>query len=89
MKIIEEVYGSEEAAQPLIVGKDTVYVHTNIEQIEDEYGNKTYKYREVQYTKDEYIAMMSEINNELQDAVVELGDIIGTMILNEGGGFYG
>lgn len=34
MVFIEQVHGSELAARPLIVDKTTVYVHTNIHQIE-------------------------------------------------------
>ena len=37
MKEIKKVQGSYEQAQPLIIGKTTVYVHTNIVQAKDEY----------------------------------------------------
>ena len=69
MKEIKNVQGSSQQAQPLIVNKDTVYVHTNIVQATDEDGNVVdglYVYDEVQYTKDEYIQMMAEKNETLE-----------------------
>ena len=69
MKEIKNVQGSTEQAQPLIVNKDTVYVHTNIVQATDEDGNVVdglYVYDEVQYTKDEYIQIMAEKNETLE-----------------------
>ena len=64
------VRGSESQAKPLIVGVDTVYVHTNIEQVKtDAEGNAVeglYRYNEVQYDKDEYIQLMSEKNAALE-----------------------
>lgn len=52
------VKGSEAQAKPLIIGKDTVYVHTDIHTVEetDERGEKfvTYEYHEVQYTLEEW-----------------------------------
>ena len=69
MKEIKNVQGSLQQAQPLIVNKDTVYVHTNIVQATDEDGNvvdNLYVYDEVQYTKDEYIQIMAEKNETLE-----------------------
>ena len=69
MKEIKNVQGSSQQAQPLIVNKDTVYVHTNIVQVTDEDGNVVdglYVYDEVQYTKDEYIQIMAEKNETLE-----------------------
>lgn len=62
--MVEEknVYGSAAQAVPLIVGKTTVYVHTNIEEVLDEETQEPtgiYKYDEVRYGKDEYIQMMA------------------------------
>ena len=86
MKEIKNVQGSTEQAQPLIVNKDTVYVHTNIVQATDEDGNIVdglYVYDEVQYTKDEYIQIIAEKNETLerdltdtQLAIVELYETI-------------
>ena len=58
------VRGSAAQAQPLIIGKDTVYVHTDITPVEGEEG--LFQYHEVQYEKDEYIKMLAEQSN-LQD----------------------
>lgn len=69
MKEIKNVQGSSQQAQPLIVNKDTVYVHTNIVQATDKDGNVVdglYVYDEVQYTKDEYIKLMAEKNETLE-----------------------
>lgn len=69
MKEIKNVQGSSQQAQPLIVNKDTVYVHTNIVQATDEDGNVVdglYVYDEVQYTKDEYIKLMADKNETLE-----------------------
>ena len=64
MKDMGIVRGSAAQAKPLIIGKDTVYVHTNIKPVEDEEG--LFEYHEIQYEKDEYIKLMAEQSN-LQD----------------------
>lgn len=74
MKEIKNVQGSLQQAQPLIVNKDTVYVHTNIVQSTDEDGNvvdNLYVYDEVQYTKDEYIQIMAEKNSQLEKELTD------------------
>ena len=74
MKEIKNVQGSLQQAQPLIVNKDTVYVHTNIVQATDEDGNVVdglYVYDEVQYTKDEYIQIIAEKNSQLEQEVID------------------
>jgi len=63
MKDMGIVQGSVAQAVPLIVGKDTVYVHTNIERLppNDEHDEtERYQYHEIQYDKDEYIHYMNE-----------------------------
>lgn len=64
MKDIGLVTGSSAQAIPLVVGTDTVYVHSNIVKLEkDSQGNPVddlYQYEEIQYDKDEYIHKMSE-----------------------------
>jgi len=64
MKDMGIVRGSAAQAVPLIIGKDTVYVHSNIKPVEDEEG--LFEYHEIQYEKDEYIKLMTEQSN-LQD----------------------
>ena len=70
MKDYGRVRGSKEQAKPLIIGKDTVYVHTDIVDIEDDQC----EYNEVQYGKDEYIGLMSK------KAESENADVSETMI---------
>ena len=67
MKDMGIVQGSPEMAVPLIVGKDTVYVHTDIQEVPDAEGNMVWQYHELQYEKDEYIRLMSEKNSELDE----------------------
>lgn len=75
MKFIPNVTGSAEQAIPLIVGIDTVYVHTNIREIEVEISDGVfqtqYQYDEYQYTKDEYIKLLSEKNELLESQLTD------------------
>lgn len=59
MKYIGIVHGDAEQAKPLIIGKTTVYVHENIQEIEVD-GRIQYRYEETQYTKDEYLMKLIE-----------------------------
>lgn len=61
------VQGSKEQAVDLVVGTDTVYVHSDIEPVETEDGSEVYQYHEVQYTKDEYIHLLSEKNAVMEE----------------------
>lgn len=65
------VTGSKVQAEELIVGTDTVYVHADIQKLDetDDNGNpiELYKYHEIQYQKDEYIKLMAEQNKELNN----------------------
>lgn len=76
MKDIGMVRGSKAQAVPLIVGKDTVYVHTDIQEVEVDNGNGTkrseWQYHEVQYTKDEYFKKVSEEKDELESQTTDL-----------------
>lgn len=86
MKEIKKVQGSLESSQPLIIGKDTVYVHSNVrkltieelkkynENLTDEELEKIdmYEYDEIQYTKDEYIKVQSNQITDLELAMIEL-----------------
>ena len=84
MKNYGIVHGGAEQAVPLVVGKDTVYVHTNIIKLEpdpnDEFAPADlYSYEEVQYDKDEYIGFISKksdiLDSQVTDAQVALTDI--------------
>lgn len=69
------IQGNGEQAIPLVIGKDTVYLHTDIVQVtEDSQGQPVenlYQYNEVQYDKDEYIKLMSERNDTLETQLTE------------------
>ena len=75
MKNMGIIQGSAAQAQPLIVGVDTVYVHTNIKAVtKDAEGNKVeglFQFNEIQYTKDEYIKLVSEKNDELEGQLTD------------------
>lgn len=77
MKDMGIVRGSPEMARPLVVGTDTVFVHTDIEPVtEDQNGNPVeneFQYHEIQYDKDEYIQLMAEQtaqNNSLMGIIL-------------------
>lgn len=80
MKDYGRIRGSKAQAIPLIVGKDTVYVHSDIVEIDE---NES-EYNEVQYGKDEYIKLISEKNDTQESVINELMfEIIPTMIGGE------
>ena len=64
MKDMGIIQGSAAQAVPLIIGKDTVYEHTEIKKLEvDSQGKQTenlFEYHEVQYEKDEYFQLINE-----------------------------
>ena len=75
MKDMGIIQGSAEQAVPLIIGKDTVYVHTDIEQVfKDNEGKSVdnlFQYHEIQYNKDEYIKLLSEKNDSLDQQLTD------------------
>jgi hypothetical protein len=76
------VQGSAAMAKPLVIGKDTVYVHTDIQEITDSDGNTLYQYHEVQYDKDEFIHMLAEYNDIVKGCIIEL---CGVVFADDGG----
>lgn len=82
---LKDVIGSKEASKELIIGKDTVYIHTNIRPYEDknetdkEKKSDLYIYDEVQMSKDEYlevkqkeIDIMAQTQGSTEDLLQEL-----------------
>ena len=68
MKIFQGVRGTQKQVPYIEVSKDTVYVRTNIERIEeDEF--KGWQYDEIQYEKNEYI---SKLTNEEDTGMLAL-----------------
>lgn len=65
MKDIGIVYGTAEQAVPIFIGNDTVYVHSDIEEIDlvdmqNVIIGKQYRYHEIQYELQEYILFLSQ-----------------------------
>ncbi len=75
MKDMGIVHGSGEQAKAVIVGFDTVYVHTDIQKVETDHNGKTvedlYSYHEVQYSKDEYLDLMMQENAALKESITD------------------
>ena len=67
MKDMGIIRGSALQAVPLIIGKDTVYIHKNIHPVEGEEG--LYEYHEIQYEKDEFIKLMADQNETLTETL--------------------
>ena len=86
MKNMGIVHGNTKQAKPLVIGKDTVYVHTDITPVEKngKIIEGLFSYNEVQYGKDEYIELMAQqnekLNNDITDtqlALCEVYEILG------------
>lgn len=80
MKEVGLVQGSEAQAKPLIINGDIVYVHKDIKQIEHEdmHGNiiTLYEYYEYLYSRDEYLEVITQQNEEMMLAIAELGIMV-------------
>lgn len=76
MKDMGIIHCDKEQAIPLIIGKDTVYVHTEITEVpieNKEHPNlSTWKCKEIQYDKDEYIHLMSQRADFFEDCIAEM-----------------
>ncbi len=73
MRFIKDVQGSKDAAKPLIINYDTVYIHTNIRQIPTGDENvELYEYDEYQYDKNEYITLMAERQQTESELTTEI-----------------
>lgn len=72
MKKINNVRGDFEQAKPLIVGKDTVYIHSNIQEHIDDKDFVYYTYDEIQYDKDEYLLKIFNENEMIKEVLDNL-----------------
>ncbi|MDU1316659.1 hypothetical protein [Anaerococcus hydrogenalis] len=85
MKKLKDVIGSKEASKELIIGKDTMYIHTNIKpyvdknEIDKENKSELYIYDEIQFTLHEYlelkqqeIDLMTKAQNSTEDLLQEI-----------------
>lgn len=78
---LKDVRGSKESAQELIIGKDTVYIHSNIRKLEKtddlKEGEDLYVYDEIQMSKDEYLEKLQKelevSNNAIADLIMMIG----------------
>ncbi len=80
---LKDVQGSKESAQELIIGKDTVYIHSNIRKMEktDELNKNEdmYIYDEIQMSKDEYLEKLQKELEVSNNAMADLMMMIGGM----------
>lgn len=80
---LKDVQGSKESAQELIIGKDTVYIHSNIRKMEkiDELNKNEdmYIYDEIQMSKDEYLEKIQKELEVSNNAIADLMMMIGGM----------
>ena len=61
--------------EPILVDEFSVWVCSNITQVEEDHGEETFngfEYDMVQYEKDEYIKIMTETNQNLEKQVTDL-----------------
>jgi len=74
MKKIGTVYGDAEQAKPLVINKDTVYVHTDITpaEIDGKAVDELFSYTETQYSKDEYIEILAQRNEKLNSDITDV-----------------
>lgn len=81
MKDMGVIQGSATQAVPIVIGKDMVYIHSDITQIED----GLFEYHEIQYGKDEYIATMAENSVNLaaqaSNLNLELEELTNTVVM--------
>ena len=82
---LKDVIGSKEASEELVIGKDTVYIHTNIRpyidenEADKEEKSELYIYDEVQMSLHEYlevkqkeIEIMTQTQGSTEDLLQEL-----------------
>lgn len=73
MIIHKNVHGTQKVVLERELNVDTVYLRTNIHQIEDERGHKMWEYDEKQMSFDEYFKLTVPQNEDnLAASVVEL-----------------
>lgn len=78
---LKDVQGSKESAKELIIGKDTVYIHSNIRKAEKtddlREDEDLYVYDEIQMSKDEYLEKIQKelevSNNAIADLIMMIG----------------
>lgn len=80
---LKDVQGSKESAKELIIGKDTVYIHSNIRKVKKTDDLKEvedlYVYDEMQMSKDEYLEKLQKELEVSNSAMADLMMMIGGM----------
>ena len=65
--------------EPMILDEHSVWIHSNIEEVEETVGEEVfsgYEFDMVQYTKDEYISKLNDQLTDTQLALVEVYELI-------------
>lgn len=65
--------------EPMILDEHSVWIHSNIEEVEETVGEEVfsgYEFDMVQYTKDEYISKLDDQLTDTQLALVEVYELI-------------
>lgn len=84
---LKDVIGSKEASKELVIGKDTVYIHTNIRPYEDkneidkEKKSDLYIYDEVQMSLHEYLEIKQQEVDLIGKAQNSTEDLLQEIIL--------
>lgn len=85
MKDFGIVEGHKDWAKEVIIGKDTVYVHKDIEPItHDRHGNEVTdmcRFHEIQYDKDEYFELLIKENKTLTNQLESVQNAVDALIL--------
>ena len=74
MKTLTNVCGSVNNKIPFSVNGDTVYIRSNFQKINSIPPDEVcelYSYDEIQYTKDEYITLLSEESSTLKQQILD------------------
>ena len=78
--------GSTAWAVPVIVTNDTVYVHTDIEQVTEMNGEPVtdcWQYHEIQYDSKEYIKLIGKENTDLKYKIETMQGALDSLLLGD------
>ena len=84
---LKDVIGSKEASKELVIGKDTVYIHTNIRPYVDknetdkEKKSELYIYDEIQFSLHEYLELKQQEIDLITKAQNSTEDLLQEIIL--------
>ena len=81
----KNVQGSKMASKPLIIDKDTIYVHSNVRQLPDtEEVKNMYQYDETQCTYEEYFALNKDEYDVPNVVTEKIQNDVVTKLISEG-----